>query len=326
MTEAPSFLPTRWRYGYDYYEALRRIQWISHRHYEIVHAFDSRPVVIYPALFAKRRGARLIMDWSDWFGRGGSVEERSNPVLRTILRVLETYYEENFRCQADSTTVISSTLEARALNLGILSKTILRLPNGTDPEQIRPQDQKTARNKLNLPLDALILGYLGSLFPRDADLMVQAFSQVREIHLDARLIVIGNPKTQIAISDGMMLLGFIAQSELNDYLAACDILWLPLSDTIANRGRWPSKIADYFAAGRPTVACAVGDVGSVLEKTQAGVASAPNPTSFARDTLDLMQDDELMARSALNARRAAEHEFNWKNLAQSVEAQYQNLL
>ena len=172
LIELPGFLPIRWRYGYDYFEALMRIQWISHSQFEIVHAFDSRPTVIYPALYAKGRGARLVMDWCDWFGRGGSVEERSNPLLRVILRSLESYYEENFRHQADASTVISPTLEKRALELGIPAETILQLPNGVDPEKLQPQDKLQARHKLNLPREVPIIGYLGSLFQADANLMI----------------------------------------------------------------------------------------------------------------------------------------------------------
>jgi glycosyltransferase involved in cell wall biosynthesis len=123
-----------------------------------------------------------------------------------------------------------------------------------------------------------------------------------------------------------MLTGFVSQAKLNDYLAACDILWLPLSDTIANRGRWPSKIVDYFAAGRPTVACAVGDIAALLERTEAGVACAPTSSEFARQTLHLLKDNELLARFSINARRAAESDFNWEHLAKLVETQYLDLL
>jgi glycosyltransferase involved in cell wall biosynthesis len=266
------------------------------------------------------------MDWCDWFGRGGSVEERSNPLLRAVLRPLESFYEENFRHQADASTVINSALETRIRNLGIRDESILRLPNGVDPEKLQPQDKQGARHTLNMPENAPIIGYLGSLFPADATLMLQAFSQVREVHPDALLIMIGNPKAQLINVQGLIRTGFVSPSELSTYLAVCDILWLPLSDTIANRGRWPSKITNYFAAGRAVVACAVGDMAAVLEKSQAGIATAPTSTEFAKHTLCLLQDQKMMTDMAVNARRAAELDYNWKHLAQSVEKQYNDVL
>ncbi len=103
MVEAPGIFPSRWRYGYDPYEVLRRITWIFPRRFDIVHAFDNRPVVIYPALAARRKGSRLVMDWCDWFGRGGAAEERANRVMRAVMGYVDTYYEEAFRHRADAT-------------------------------------------------------------------------------------------------------------------------------------------------------------------------------------------------------------------------------
>jgi glycosyltransferase involved in cell wall biosynthesis len=326
LLEAPSLLPPRWRYGYDYYEALRRISWIGKSEYDIIHAFDSRPVVIYPALFSQNQGARLVMDWSDWFGRGGAVEERKNSITRFILRYLETYYEENFRKKADANTVINSSLEKRAITLGVDPETILRLPNGSDPTKLYPLDRDELRLSLGLPINVPILGYMGSLFPNDAILLAQAFSILRVEQPEALIILMGNPKADVQISDGLIRTGFISYYDLNRYLAVCDLLWLPLSDSLANRGRWPSKITDYFAVGRPTVSCAVGDIPEVFAETQAGVATEPTPESLASASLSLLDDPDLLQRLGMNARRAAETRYNWNSLIKTVENMYLNIL
>jgi glycosyltransferase involved in cell wall biosynthesis len=326
LLEVPSLLPPRWRYGYDYYEALRRISWIGKSEYDIIQAFDSRPVVIYPALFSQNQGARLVMDWSDWFGRGGAVEERKNSITRFILRYLETYYEENFRKKADANTVINSSLEKRAITLGVDPETILRLPNGSDPTKLYPLDRDELRLSLGLPINVPILGYMGSLFPNDAILLAQAFSILRVEQPEALIILMGNPKADVQISDGLIRTGFISYYDLNRYLAVCDLLWLPLSDSLANRGRWPSKITDYFAVGRPTVSCAVGDIPEVFAETQAGVATEPTPESLASASLSLLDDPDLLQRLGMNARRAAETRYNWNSLIKTVENMYLNIL
>ena len=66
----------------------------------------ARPVVLFPALIAQKQGAKLVMDWADLFGRGGSVEERPNPLLRTILRPLRRSSRARFRTRADGSIVI----------------------------------------------------------------------------------------------------------------------------------------------------------------------------------------------------------------------------
>ena len=67
------------RSGWDPYNSIRRLLWLRDKQYDIVHAFESRPTVLYPALYLKRKGAALVMDWCDWFGRGALTGQRSAP-------------------------------------------------------------------------------------------------------------------------------------------------------------------------------------------------------------------------------------------------------
>jgi D-inositol-3-phosphate glycosyltransferase len=242
-----------------------------------------------------------------------------------ILRPVETYYEEHFRLCADATTVINAALEQRALGLGVAAETIMRLPHVSDPELVHPQDRATARAALGLPAGEPILGYVGALFPDDAALLINALARVRATKPETQLILIGDPKTKVPETPGVTRTGFVSAVDLNRYLAACDVLCLPLTDSLANRGRYPSKVADYFSAGRPTVACAVGEIASVLKTAQAGLLSEPTATSFANQVLVLLEDAGLRERLGKNARCAAETFYNWANVSERVLALYLRL-
>jgi len=326
LLEAPGLIPPRWRYGYDFYEVFRRLHWLSKQHFDIVHALECRPVVIYPALAAQRHGAKLVIDWYDWFGRGGSVEQRSNVLMRTLLRPVETYYEEAFRHRANATIVVNAALEARARALGVSPATILRLPHGADPDHLRPLDRGIAREVLGLPLDVPILGYVGALFPADAVLLAEAFTRVRAVRPETLLILVGKPQIDLGLREGVIRTGFISYSAFNHYLAACDVMCLPFSNTLANQGRFPSKIADYFAVGRPTVAAAIGEVRMLLQETDAGLVADPTPESFAEQILTLLDAPVLGIRLGKNARCAAETHLSWATLAERVESLYLRLL
>jgi glycosyltransferase involved in cell wall biosynthesis len=325
--ESAGLLPVRWRYGYDLAEAMLRRRWVRQQggQFDIVHAFDSRPTVIYPALAAQRLGAKLVMDWCDWFGRGGAVEERPNPVMRALLRPVETYYEERFRLRAARTTVINRALEARARQLGVAPPTILRLPSGADPQRIGPLEREAARRATGLPAEATLLGYLGSLFPADAALLADALQRLRQARSPVELVRIGRPQAALRLP-GVRAIGYVDDVRLGQYLSACDVLLLPMVDSVANRGRWPSKLMDYFAAGRPTVGCAVGDVGEVLTDSAAGLACAPSPEAFADAILHLLDSPAEQFRLGQAARQAAEGPYNWRVLAQQVEGLYRSSL
>jgi len=325
LIETPGILPPSWRYGYDVYDLFRRLQIVKTLSIDVVYAFENRPVVIYPALTAKKTGSKLIMDWSDWFGKGGSVEERSNPVARFILRPIETFYEENYRNQADATTVISHTLKERAEGLGLNSKNIHILYNGVNTQQFYPVSKAVARKQVDYSLQSPIIGYLGSLFLADSNLMLAAYKKIRKEFPKVRLIILGNPKVKIPNLEGVIKTGFVTDEILNFYLNACDILWLPLSDTLANRARWPSKITTYFSVGRPTIACSVGDVPDIINKHNIGINTSPNSDAFAEATLSLLNDSNKQDLLGNEARLVAVRYFDWNIIAGQVERIIQNL-
>ena len=52
---SPSVLPGNLRHGADFYDAFRRIRLLKNKNFDIIHAIDSRPSVILPALYLKKR-------------------------------------------------------------------------------------------------------------------------------------------------------------------------------------------------------------------------------------------------------------------------------
>src|SRR6202521_5382291 len=108
------------RTGWDFWDTCARILRLGGAgQWDVVHAWDCRPVVILPALYARfvgSRTGRLVIDWCDWWGRGGTQDERRQSWLK-LLGPYETFFEEAFRTKADGTTVISKALRDRAIGL-----------------------------------------------------------------------------------------------------------------------------------------------------------------------------------------------------------------
>ncbi|MGH7574978.1 MAG: glycosyltransferase, partial [Longimicrobiales bacterium] len=131
VLEAPDLWNGPARSGWDPWNTWRRVARLAGRSFDVVHAFDSRPVVIFPALAVRRAtGAALFMDWADWWGRGGTIQERSGWLVRTAFGPIETWFEEAFRGQAVASTVISEALRRRCIGLGVDAARVLRVPDG----------------------------------------------------------------------------------------------------------------------------------------------------------------------------------------------------
>ena len=327
LVEAPDLLPGRLRSGWDPWACLARDAWLRMAQIDLIHAFECRPSVILPALAARRRtGAPLAIDWCDLFGRGGAVEERPNRLIRTALRPAETFFETRFRTQADATTVINQFLGQRATDLGVDPASITLVPNGCDTSGWELEPQAQARAALGLPPDTPLIGYVGAIFARDAALLARAFDQLHAQRPNARLAMIGycNIAIERLVRNPAAVLhtGPLDTPTLRRYLRACTLGWLPLSDSGANRGRWPLKLSTYMEVGLPFVTTAIGDLGDFVRRYPAGLAAAPTPDDITAKTMALLGDPAGTAALGATGRRLAETELNWARMADVMEQVY----
>jgi len=327
IVESPDLLSGAARSGWDPWDALRRWQFARRQTWDLVHAFDSRPAVVLPALALARRGVPLVMDWADWWGRGGTIDERlEGRCLRGVIRPVETFFEEHFRTRADGTTVISAALGGRAAVLGVPPETILTLPGGSDIEAIQPRPRHEGRATTGVDSSIRLVGYLGTLLRGDADLMFETFTRIHAARPAARLVLIGAHKATVPPHPAIIETGFVRFERMLDWLASCDLLLLPLRDTIANRGRWPSKVNDYLAAGRPIVTTAVGDVARLFADWQIGEAVHDDAGALAEAAIRLLDDEGRREEHGRNARAVAQGDLAWSALAARVDDFYARVL
>jgi glycosyltransferase involved in cell wall biosynthesis len=320
---SPDLFWGRGRTGWDPWDTLRRILRTRSGNWNLVHAFDSRPAVILPALVTRARSVPLVLDWADWWGRGGTIDERATPyIVRKLVEPLETYFEEHFRTKADGTTVISRALEERAIALGVKPESILRMPQGSDVENVVPLSRSLCRQRFGLSENVPIIGYLGALLRGDADLLFNGLRALQQLSPSVRLLLIGRSKLKVPENPAILATGFVSQEDMAAYMGACDLMVLPSKDTIASRGRWPSKINDYLAAGRAIVATQVGDVADLFRRYEIGLATRPDPESFAQGIFEILSDPERRERMGHCAREVAVGELAWPKLVDRLEAFY----
>lgn len=328
LVEQPDLLAGRLRTGWDPWNTLRRIAWLRSRRFDLIHAFDSRPAVIWPALAAHRRhGTPLVIDWGDWWGRGGTASEREPRWLNALFAPIETFFEEHYKLGGHPLTVVSRMLRDRAVSLGVPADHITVIPNGADASTLQPQDRAEARARFGLLADAKILLFAAfALY--DIRLVLDSFAVVRRAERRAVLVLAGERSRQVAAAravlggDAIVELGPLPRTSLATALAASDVCLLPLRDTIANRARYPVKFGDYIAAGRPVVANPVGDVSDAFRLGDIGELTDPSTEGFAAGILRLLKDDARRERCGATARALAEGRLSWRHCADVLEGVY----
>ncbi len=305
----------------DIWDRTRRI---AAGKYDLVYGFEYHPNVSVPVYLTQLwRRYPFVSDWCDWHA-GASNTYRG---IRLMHR-WDRFWEERIRFRASAVTVISRLLADRARAIGIPASRIHVVQEGVDLEYIRPLPAAEARRALGLPAGTpLLVMVADGTLHRALDI----FARVADRVPDVELVIVGRvpshvPETsrELGVSGRVRTPGFIPDEDLPRYLAASDVCFLPLDDDLVNRARWPHKVNDYMAAGRPFVINEVGDLGRFVSETGAGVIAPQDNERFAELITQLFRDARAREDLGLRARSVAEAHLDWRpigdQLAQIVAA------
>jgi glycosyltransferase involved in cell wall biosynthesis len=105
------------------------------------------------------------------------------------------------------------------------------------------------------------------------------------------------------------------------YLGASDVLLLPLADTQFDRTRWPLRLGDYLAAGRPVVATSLPTIEKSVSECCL-LAKIGDPEDFADKILSIISNPELREEMGKRARELAERKYSWQIIAKQLEKAY----
>ena len=306
---------------------------------DIVHAFAlAHGSTSIGAIAAKVRNLPLVTDWDDWWGRGGLAREHG-PVIHSIMTLLE----ENISVLGDGLTVISSVLANRAISLGVSANRVFPLPSGVDVESIKPIDQGYARSVLGINHSLKIALYEAGAWPSSSRLsshlsflmgVTKRLKEMLRTGEDFKMVFLGvAPRPSLVeYAERLKIRGQVVFLErqpfkrLPLFLSAADVLVLPIEATVEDVARWPGRMGDYLASGRPIVATDLGDVGQVVRKEDCGVTTAAGDVEdFAEKTRFLLLNKELRDRLGASSRRIAEERYSWQKISRELELIYQKI-
>jgi len=330
IVHTPDLLCSLARTGWDPWDVVNRIAYLRGKQWDIIHAWDCRPVVILPALYARYQsrssGGKLVIDWCDWWGRGGTQAERPGRWLKLLYGPVETYFEEAFRTRADATTVISQALYQRALSLGVKPETIHILLQGCEVKATANGDRATARRQLGVSASQPLLLSVGALTTSEANLLFATLRELFDRLPNCRFVMIGKHGAQIPAdiksAPQFFETGFISDTIFQLYISACDALLIPLADSLASQARWPSKVNPFLTAGRAVVITRVGDLAHLLERESAAVMTDCQPKEIAERVMTLINDPALQVQCERQALRVSRDLLAWPLLVGQLEKLY----
>lgn len=289
--------------------------------YDLCHAFAvAQPQIAIPALTAKYlRGKKLIVDWDDLWG-GGFAEEHASPVTKVL-----SFFERWIPKHADRITYVSEFLGHEIKKLGLGQKA-RKITNGANIDEVKLIDQTKAKQKLGLEKETKYLVSVGNTyFPQALKTLFLALEKIKQKE-KVKLLMVGlvdiNPEVRKIFSQiekEVILTGSVPFEKVLVYLSAADVLVLPMENNPIEKARFPIRLGDYLASGKPIVASAVGEVKYYLEKNKAGLVNNPRSIDeLAENIIKLIKNKSLSQEISQNARNLAKRELAWGKIANKL--------
>lgn len=331
----PGFISWRFRRGaLEPMDILGRAMHVLREPYDIVHCDGHRPASFFQALSAKMaRGTPWISEWVDLFGGEGVAGHRKG-VARHIAAAVETRWEEWVRLMADGVIAISRGLYQRALQIGVPPERLVYIPGGADVERMPFRTVREARSALGLDPEAMIVGLIGyeEADRDDAALVLDACARLRARFSGLRLLVTGKGELdqdavdRLGLDEALLRPGWVPLEEYPLWLSAVNVFALPFRDTVRNVCKWPMKVGDFMAVGRPTVSNPTGDIDFLFQKHDVGLLVDETPLAFERGLASLLSDPAHAQEIGREARHVAENHLSWSTLTARLEETYRALL
>ena len=217
--------------------------------------------------------------------------------------------------RASMVSTISEPMRTRIIAKGVPGVRTVLTPNWANLDTINPLPRMNGfREKLGFDESKIVIGFAGSLGEKHGLDMVLQAAKILEDYEDIRFVIIGDGSSKSrlqALSEDLELnhLAFLPMQPkevLPEMLAAIDIHLVPQQGDAADTVM-PSKLANIFAAGRPTVATAAPGtaLSELLEQNKLGiVCEADNKEALADSILSLADD-----RARMKAMGTAAYEY-----------------
>lgn len=215
---------------------------------------------------SRRHSSRFVFDVYDYYPafKGNRI-----PGMKTMFKIAVS--------QADLVLCASRPLQSR---LDKWNHNTLLIENGVDTTLFRPMDKQAARQSLGIDADIAVIGFFGAITPQRGPLLLEACKILRQRIPNLKLLLAGNTQSVDIIFPWVDYRGELAQRDIPQHIAACDVVTLPYANDEFNRMAGACKIAEYLACCKPIVATHVAGHTDYLKTAPEGLCE-PAPGAMA---------------------------------------------
>ncbi len=233
---------------------------------------------------------------------------------------IQPFYHSVFFA-ADSITVISNYLKARAERIGV-QVPIIRIPNGVDVAHFENHDSCSKEVYQGKKEGVRYLVTVSRLVEKNGvDDLISAFALLPNT---TRLVIIGTGKEykrllqqtmRLGVKDRVDFLGMIQHEILPCYLKDADVfVRTSRSEGLGN------AFLEAMASGIPVVGTPVGGITDFLQHRVTGfIARVGDPDDIKQKILSALEENESRLQILNNARALIDREYKWSVIVSRFE-------
>jgi glycosyltransferase involved in cell wall biosynthesis len=191
---------------------------------------------------------------------------------------------------------------------------------------LTPTPTAVARRTLELPLDAIVIAFIGRLTAiKEPVALVEAFAAVSEACASARLLIVGDGDLRPAVEAEVRRRGLVDRVslagwryDLENVYGAVDIVAL----SSRNEGT-PVALIEAMAAGRAVVATEVGGVPDLITHGENGLLVPPgDPRALADALIELSNQPTKRQQFGTAGRERVMARYGARRLVEDIHALY----
>ena len=194
---------------------------------------------------------------------------------------------------------------------------------GADLTTFFPLDSKSKmKNKHKIPSDSKILLTISHLVKRKGhDLVIRALSNIVKEQPDIYYIIVGRGpeeerlrklSIQLGVDNRVVFAGFVPQSELNDYMNACDIFVMPNRNEEGDVEGYGIVFIEANACKKAVIAGnSGGAVDAVIDGETGFLIDSLSEEHLRTTIMKLINDEELCKKIGEQGYNRAVNQLNW---------------
>jgi glycosyltransferase involved in cell wall biosynthesis len=292
---------------------------VLRRRYDVLYLYKPTPITIVGVLARLVKRRPVVLDMDDL----GSEVMRIEGQPKLIWRLVELC--ERLAARQARAIVAASRLLEGEFRARFPRKTVLRLPNGVDPQEFTPAAGTSER-----PVRIVFFGMLSRT--RIVAPLIEALPEVIErVGREAVAVeILGDGPCRgelealadrLGVSANITFRGWTTFEQLGEYAAEGDIAICVMPDERTTAACSNQKVFQYMALGLSPIVSRVGDLPLYVEDGQAGlVVPASDSAALAEAIVELMGRPEKRQALAKRARHLAETRYAWSILAGQLES------